>query len=185
MQDEDELLDLVDADDSVIGTIARSQKASLKTRGFLRASEMFVQNSSGQLWVPRRQKHKTIAPGGLDYSASGHIGAGESYAEGLAREVEEELNLKINPKCLRFIHKFPPTGAEKMFFRSVYVYHSDNVPRFNPEDFSEYYWLTPQELLSKLEGGEPAKRSLQETVRYLIDYPAAAGESFGQVAGKK
>ena len=170
----DELLDLVNEHDVVIGTVPRGQKPSSDQPVFLRAAELFIQNSRGQLWVPRRQKHKQIAPGGLDYSASGHIGAGESYTEGLNREAKEELNLQIDPKQLKFILKFPPTGAEKLFFRSVYLYYSDDVPRFNPEDFSEYYWLTPQELLSKLENGEPAKRSLQETVRYLIDHPVGS-----------
>ena len=172
MAEEDELLDLVDANDNVVGSVMRSQKPASSQPVFLRAAEMFIQNGRGQLWVPRRQKHKTIAPGGLDFSASGHVGAGESYEDGLKREVKEELNLDIDPKKLKFVHKFPPTGAEKLFFRSVYLYYSDEVPQFNPDDFSEYYWLTPQELLSKLQAGEPAKRSLQETVSYLIGHPA-------------
>lgn len=168
--DDDELLDLVDSRDRVIGTILRSRKHDLEPQQFLRAAELFIQNRHGQLWVPRRQKHKTIAPGGLDFSASGHVAAGESYLKALEREVKEELNLEINHEQLKLIHKFPPTGAERLFFRSVYLYTTDETPSYNPQDFSSYEWLRPEELLKLLRNGEPAKRSLLETVAYIIEH---------------
>lgn len=171
MAKEDELLDLVDKNDQVIGTIMRSQSMLVhrEGKGYLRAAELFIRDKEGKLWIPRRSMKKSIAPGGLDYSASGHVALGESYEEALRREVKEELNLDIKPELLRLIHKFPPIGDEPKFFRAVYIYESDEAPNFNREDFTEYYWLTPQELLAKLEAGEPAKRSLKETVKYLVE----------------
>ena len=171
MESDDELLDLVDQNDQVIGTILRSQKPGLGRHGFLRAAELFIQNSHGELWVPRRSPHKSIAPGGFDFSASGHVGSGESYLEALKREVKEELNLNLDPQSLKLIYKFPPTGDEKLFFRAVYIYYSDEVPKFNRGDFSGYEWLAPKELLKRLVAGERAKRSLQETVTYLLKHP--------------
>lgn len=174
MGDADELLDLVDKNDKPIGTILRSQKAAKLKVGheFLRASEIFILNKNGHFWIPRRSANKRIAPGGLDYSASGHVSAGESYEKAVLREIEEELNLKIDSKSLNLLHKFPPTGDETLFFRAVYVYKTGEVPNYNPEDFSGYEWLTPKELLKRLENGEPAKRSLKETIEWLIKHEA-------------
>ncbi|MEX1995157.1 MAG: NUDIX domain-containing protein [Candidatus Saccharimonadales bacterium] len=165
--DDDELLDLVDSNDHVVGSVMRSVTSN-PHEGYLRASELFIQNDKGQLWIPRRHPAKRIAPSGLDYSMGGHVGHGETYMEALIRETKEELNLELKPDRLSLIKKFGPTG-ELRYFRSVYLYKSNQAPNYNPDDFTEFYWLTPQELMHKLEAGEPAKLSLLETAQYLVD----------------
>lgn len=172
MHNDDELLDLVDENDRKIGTIWRSQTARLhkQNRGFLRAAEVLIQNSHGQLWIPRRTLHKRIAPGGLDYSMGCHVSAGETYMQATIRELDEELNLDIDPNSLKLLHKFPPIGHELAYIRSVYILKTDKTPNYNPEDFTGYEWLTPQELLKRLKNGEPAKRSLLPTIEYLISH---------------
>lgn len=170
MTDEEELLDLVDANDQVIGKILRKDTADSKHEGYLRAAELLIVNDKGQLWIPRRQMHKRLAPGGLDYSAAGHVASGDDYAETLKREVQEELNLELDESKLEFLHKFSPRPDLPPYFRTVYLYRSNEVPNFNHDDFSEYYWMTSQELLDKLESGEPAKQSLKETIKYLIGH---------------
>lgn len=165
---EDELLDLVNDEDQVVGTISRSDyDRMLKDKlGYLRAVEVFIKNDKGQLWIPRRTLNKRIAPGGLDYSMGGHTGAGESYIEAALREIQEELNLDLKEEDLIFLKKFPPSATP--YFRSLYIYRSNEVPAYNPADFSEYSWMTPEELKAKLDAGEPAKLSLPETVDYLL-----------------
>lgn len=66
----DELLDLVDVNDSVIGQIWRSKSDRLANsqEGYIRAATALIQNSKGELWIPRRTKDKRIAPLGLDSS---------------------------------------------------------------------------------------------------------------------
>jgi isopentenyldiphosphate isomerase len=162
-------LDLVDENDQVIGTIHRGDTVDSKHKGYLRASELLIINDNGQLWIPRRQMHKRLAPGGLDYSAAGHVASGDDYAETLKREVEEELNLKLDKSKLEFLHKFKPRPDLPPYFRAVYLYRSNEIPKYNSDDFSEYYWMEPKELLDKLDAGEPAKQSLKETIEYLIE----------------
>jgi isopentenyldiphosphate isomerase len=77
--DDSELLDLVDKDDKVIDTILRGDTVGSKHKGYLRAAELLIINDKGQLWIPRRQLHKKLAPGGLDYSAAGHVASGDDY----------------------------------------------------------------------------------------------------------
>lgn len=82
-----ELFDLVDKDDSVIGT---TNKPEAHSKGLLRrVAAVYVFNEKGQLYV---QVHKKS--GGLyDHSVGGHISQGESYEDGASREALEELGI--------------------------------------------------------------------------------------------
>jgi 8-oxo-dGTP pyrophosphatase MutT (NUDIX family) len=123
-------------------------------------------NSQGHLWVPTRTAHKTIAPNGLDYSAGGHVSAGDGYDFTAIKETEEELNFTPDPKKLEYISTFPPGSAP--YFRAVYLYRSDETPNYNPDDYVSAEWMTPQDLLAKLATGVPAKDSIKETVESLL-----------------
>jgi isopentenyl-diphosphate delta-isomerase len=170
MEDENELLDLIDENDKVIGTVRRTEyyKEPVKPKGYLRSVELFIRNNKGQLWIPRRTAQKKVAPNGLDYSCGGHVTSGEDYVTALVREIKEELNMGISPNDLHFIKKFHPSTGYP-WFRCLYLYESNEVPKYNREDFSEYYWLTPQQLLTKLKSGEPAKVSMLSAVREVLD----------------
>ncbi|MDB5181418.1 MAG: putative hydrolase [Candidatus Saccharibacteria bacterium] len=164
---EDELLDLVNNKDEVIGTILRSsyEKMVAEKLGYIRAVEMFIQNDEGKLWIPTRTAHKKIAPNGLDYSMGGHVSSSESYVESALREIQEELNLDLQEDDLEFIKKFAPTNLP--YFRCLYVYHSNEAPAYNPDDYVSAAWLTPQEIIASIDSGTPAKSSLRETVLAL------------------
>jgi isopentenyl-diphosphate delta-isomerase len=164
MSEAEEILDLVNDQDEIIGTIPRSEASRLvpENLGFIRAVDMFIQNDDGKLWIPTRTAHKTIAPDGLDYSMGGHVDSGETYDQTVYREAEEELNIKLDPGKLELVKKFPP--AETPYFRAVYLYHTNETPDFNPDDFVSAEWLAPQELVQRLDSGVLAKSSIRETV---------------------
>jgi hypothetical protein len=65
------------------------------------------------------------------------------------------------------VKKFPP--ASTAYFRAVYIYKTDETPDYNPDDFQSAEWLTPVELLAKLDAGVPAKSSIRETITELFD----------------
>src|SRR5690348_386655 len=161
MTESEEILDLVNDRDEVIGTIARSDYDRMVEQklGYIRAIDMFIQNDDGQLWIPRRTAHKKIAPNGFDYSTGGHVDSGETYLQAALREIREELNLALTESDLTFIKKYSP--GDIAYFRELYVYRSNETPDFNPDDFTEAFWLSPDELLTKLDAGEPAKRTLR------------------------
>lgn len=167
MQDEDEVLDVVNQNDQVTGTIRRSDLNQLKN-GYVRAAELLIQNDKGELWIPRRTIQKRIAPGGLDFSGAGHVASGDDYQETLYREVKEELNLDIDKSKLKFLKKFTPQPHLPPYFRAVYMYYDNSTPNYNREDFSEYLWIKPRDLLAKLRAGESAKQSLTETIEYIV-----------------
>lgn len=165
---EDELLDLVNENDEIIGTIHRSEYDRMVNEklGYIRAVELFIVNDKGELWIPKRTAHKKIAPNGLDYSMGGHVSSCETYLQSALREIQEELNLTLQESDLQFIRKFSPD--ELPYFRVLYLYHSNEAPRYNPDDFVSASWLTPRQVIEQLDSGIPAKVSLRPTVNALL-----------------
>ena len=151
---DDELLDLVDKNDNVIGTIWRSKSNSLSETkaGFIRAATALIQNDKGDLWIPRRTADKRIAPNGLDSSMQEHIGSGESYLEATIRGFKEELNLDVVEDQLEYIGTVSPDD-ELYYFVALYILKSNDVPEYNPKDFVGYEWIKPDELIKRLENG--------------------------------
>lgn len=167
----DELLDLVDDQDIVVGSVTRDEVArqGLSLPGFARGANLFIVNDKGELWVPRRSPHKVIAPNGLDYSAGEHVKAGETYATAMVRGMQEELNLTVTEDDIEFMGKINNAPQGVPYFNSIYLYRTNEVPDYNKEDFVSYEWLTPTALRARLLAGEPAKRDMIAALEYVQD----------------
>lgn len=167
----EEYLDLVDANDQKIGTIGRSQLSELKDGGgkYVRASYAFIQNSKGELWIPRRTANKRIAPNGLDMAMAEHMGIDEIYLVAAIRGFQEELNLSIQSSDLRLVGVLSPLPGLP-YFGAYYLYQTDEEPSYNIEDFSEAHWMTPEEVLNRIENGEVAKLCLKPGIELLKIY---------------
>ncbi|MBC7546766.1 NUDIX domain-containing protein [Candidatus Saccharibacteria bacterium] len=165
---EDELLDLVNNNDEIIGSVWRSKYNEIieKKLGNIRAVEMLIQNDEGQLWIPKRTAEKRIAPNGLDYSMGGHVSSGETYIQSALREIKEELNLNLSHDDLIFVKKFSPSDLP--YFRVLYIYKSNTAPSYNPNDFVSAEWLLPSELIARLDSGVFAKTNMRETISALL-----------------
>jgi isopentenyl-diphosphate delta-isomerase len=164
---EDELLDLVDQNDQVIEQMWRSEVYAKKLSNF-RAVNAFLINSKGQLWIPRRIKEKRLFPLCLDASVSGHVSAGESYEDALAREVMEELRIDIATTAYKHIGSLNPHQNGTSAFMRVYTITTDVVPDYSPDDYFEYFWLTPQEVLNRIAAGDTSKDDLPRIIRHLF-----------------
>jgi isopentenyldiphosphate isomerase len=167
---DDELLDIVNRSDEVIGTINRMDYATLikEDLGYIRAADLFILNGKGEMYVPTRTAGKTIAPNGYDYSVGGHVGAGEDYLSTIIREAEEELNLAITPENVELVDKTILDDIK--YIRYLYLYRSDDTPEFNPHDFVKAEWMSPEELVKEIDGGHLAKSSLKSATAILRNY---------------
>ncbi|HET7320772.1 MAG TPA: NUDIX domain-containing protein [Candidatus Saccharimonadales bacterium] len=173
--EQEEILDIVDANDSVIGQIPRTEYYRTDTKpGYVRAVNLFLINSSGKIWVPRRAASQKIKPNALDFSAGGHVSAGETYELSMLREAEEELGIKINPDELRNLGRLVPEDSpgRHYYFCECFAYYSDEAPHYTEQEFSGHEWLLPEELLAKIESGEDAKESIKDALKLLMDYQA-------------
>lgn len=170
MNDDQELLDVVDENDEIIGTIIRSDMMQLQqTPGrYLRAIDVFIQRSNGDIYLPRRALHKKIAPGGLDASASGHIPSGETYEQACIREIYEETGLSVTMDDLILIGTIRPSRI-LFYFRKVYVLRTDQAPRLSSEH-TEAVWIAPQNLADTVYNDIPTKQTLDDDIPLLVHY---------------
>lgn len=163
----DEMLDLVSSDDIIIDKLPRSEVYAQKLSNF-RVVNAFVINDQGQLWIPRRTQTKRIFPLCLDTSMGGHVESGETYQQAFERELFEELGLDANNSTYKMIGKLNPHDHGTSAFMQVYLIYRNQVDTYNTQDFCEYFWLTPQECINKLNNGDMSKGDLPKIIQHLF-----------------
>lgn len=123
MQSPDEIFDVCDADDRVIG---QARRADVHARKLLhRAVHVWVFRSDGQLVTQRRSATKDEYPLALTSSASGHLDTGEDYLTAAVRELGEELGLR--GVTLKFAVKLPASPATANEHTVLYTTTSDAI----------------------------------------------------------
>jgi 16S rRNA (adenine1518-N6/adenine1519-N6)-dimethyltransferase len=90
--DPDEVFDLVDLDDRVIGDVRRGD-AHRDPSLIHRSVQVVVFTSDRRVLLQRRAATKDLFPGYLCASASGHVRAGDDYDQTAQRELIEELGV--------------------------------------------------------------------------------------------
>ncbi len=162
----EEILDVVDDHDQVIGQMERTALRAQGGHNF-RVINALIVNSLGQIWIPRRTADKAYAPNALDLSVGGHVMAGETYDECFARETLEETGLDVSTLPHRILGYLTPPKDGVNAFMYVYEILADDVPNFNPSDFSEFFWLTPQAILDRLAQGDIGKGDLPIIIKHF------------------
>jgi len=159
----DELLDLVDHDDRVIGQKLRSEVHAKKLINYRLVGGMVV-NRKRELWIPRRTMHKQLLPGYLATSMGGHVAAGETYSIAFERELEEELYLKLAELSYKPLGLLTPHQHGINAFTMMYEILLDEVVTYNKNDFSEGFWLTPQQFFDRVKNGEKSGTILKRVI---------------------
>ena len=89
---DDELVDLVDEHDRVLGTVTRSEMR--RSEAWHRAVYVMVLDRAGRVLLQQRSFTKDLAPGAWDIGAGGVVSAGETYDDAARRELAEELGVR-------------------------------------------------------------------------------------------
>lgn len=137
-----ELVDLVDADDVVVGTITRAEMRATSARH--RAVYVLVQRSDGAVLIGQRSFTKDFAPGAWDIGAGGVVAAGENYDEAAGRELAEELGVTGVPLEPLGPVRFESPGL-RMVGRAYRVRH-DGPFTFDDGEVLRTEWVTVAEL---------------------------------------
>lgn len=144
-QSPDEVFDVVDAADRVIG---QERRGEIHRRGLLhRAVHIFWLRPDGQLCLQRRSFAKDNCPGQLSSSCAGHVDAGEAYLTAAVRELGEELGVHVAPAELAEIDYAPQhEDLGREFVRSYLLRRP--AERCFPAAFEvdAVLWRTPAEL---------------------------------------
>jgi isopentenyldiphosphate isomerase len=87
----EEMVDLVDEEDHVIG---RAPRREVRARNLLhREVAAIVRGPGGEVYVHRRTDTKDVFPGMYDMFVAGVVTSGESYEDAIRRELAEELGI--------------------------------------------------------------------------------------------
>lgn len=165
-----EVIDLVSDDDLiVIGSIDRGRLYEERRSNF-RVINVLIVNDNNQIWVPRRHASKKLFPGALDASIGGHVKSGESYFDAFIRESLEETNIDPRNVPFKFLMKLTPQKNDVSAFMHLYLIHYNQEVLYNPSDFQAHYWLSPQEILKRVENGDSAKSDLTKIIKEYIFY---------------
>lgn len=149
---QDEILDIVNEHDQVIGTINRADPASYQV-GNLRIVLAFLVDPEGKIGLLKRTAHKTTDP--LSWAlVGGCVQSGEDYDAAILREVAEEVNLSPNDYQIRLTGYYPPSIGWVNengigYYKKIYqIEVKNNDVRYNPDDFCEIVWKAPYEFLA-------------------------------------
>lgn len=164
----EELLDIVDHNDQVIGQKYRSEVYAQNLSNF-RVINAFLINDNKEIWIPRRSPHKKLFPLCLDASVGGHVAAGETYDQAFARELQEELNLDLSQTFHRLLAKLTPHQHGISAFMHFYLIFTNQTPAYNTDDFVSSAWYPISELQKLVAAGEPMKGDLPVLINVLKD----------------
>src|SRR4051812_31209410 len=124
-----ELVDVIDDEGRTIGVVTRRE---MRQRGLLhRCTYVLVFNRAGDLFVHLRTPIKDVYPSHWDVAVGGVVTAGETYDQGVVRELQEELGIEAEAEEL-----FPFRYADENSALHAVVYRvvHEGPFRLQPEE---------------------------------------------------
>lgn len=138
----DELVDVVDADDRVIG---RATRREVRAGNLLhRACYIVVLDDAGRVFVHLRTPTKDVFPSHYDAVVGGVLAAGESYEEGARREVREEIG--ATAEHLRQVGFLRYEDAGNRVQGAIFECRTSGPLRLQPEEVACGEWLEATEV---------------------------------------
>lgn len=173
----DEIFDLVDLDDRVIGRVRRGD-AHRNPALIHRSVQVLVFASDERLVLQRRSATKDLFPNYFCASASGHLASGEDYAAAAERELSEELGIAAP---LTYLGKVLIRSEPETEMTALYVARSDGPYHFHPTESAGGRLFPMDEVLDGMARGTlpmtPALRAALDELMRLT------GESVGGLSG--
>lgn len=150
MSDLDEILEIVDEDNNVIGSAPRLE---CYQKGLLhRAVNVFVYNSKGEVFLQKRSAEKFGYPLYWDLSCSEHVKPGESFIAAAKRGLMEELGINVEVEEIIPIHRIDNTDESKnekymdselmVTFKAIF----DGEFKFDPSEVAEGRFFDTEKL---------------------------------------
>ncbi|MEW2397712.1 NUDIX domain-containing protein [Streptomyces sp. NPDC046862] len=144
----DEILDIVDENDRVIGQSPRGEAYARGLRH--RCAFIHVRDAEGRIFVHRRTPTKLVFPSLYDMWVGGVVGAGESYDDAALREAEEELGVSGLPRPAHLFKFLYDDGAGQTWWSAVYEVRCDLPVNPQVEEVAWHGFLPEDELERRL-----------------------------------
>ncbi|MFF9015608.1 NUDIX hydrolase [Streptomyces sp. NPDC014870] len=149
MNPAEEILDVVDEHDEVVGQAPRTE---VYARGLIhRCTFIQVRDAQDRVFVHRRTPGKLVYPSMYDMFVGGVVGAGESYDDAALREAEEELGVSGLPRpepLFRFL--YDSGGVAGKWWSAVYRVRCELPVDPQVEEVAWHAFLPEAEVVARL-----------------------------------
>jgi isopentenyldiphosphate isomerase len=168
----DELFDLVDSNDKVIGQVRRGD-AHGNPSLIHRSVQILIFDDTGRVLLQLRSRGKDLYPGVYCASASGHVACGDDYTTTAERELREELGISAP---LHFIERQIITSPYETEMTALYAAHGNGPFDFHPHEVAGGRFFTLAEIAGlRARGGLVLTPSLEAALA-TVDRLAQNGE---------
>nr|WP_234434129.1 NUDIX domain-containing protein [Streptomyces sp. NRRL F-5126] len=141
----DELVERVDGRDRVLGVVSRRE--AIREGWLHRVAVTLCRDESGRVLVHRRSEQVPRFPGLHEVVVGGAANVGESYEEAAARELAEELGIRVLP---RLLFTFVNRSGLSPHWLGVHEAVLPDAVIPDPDEVAWHGWLTEPELRSAL-----------------------------------
>lgn len=167
----DEMLDVVDENDKIIGKAFKSEchKKGLKHRGVA----IIVENRNHEILIQKRSSNKKEDPNKLCISASGHVAKGEDYLEAAKRELKEELGIAADLKLIGTFSLFnsnPKKSIEDINVK-LFLCQCDKKLNFQDKEVDKAKFFSKQEIKKMIsENPEKFNQASIDEFKYFFEH---------------
>lgn len=142
------VVELVDEDDNIIGTI---EKEEAHRQGLLhRVAAIYLTNKQGEILVQVRDD------GRIEHSASGHVEISETYLDAAKRELEEELGVtNVDLREIGACKSKNEKGVRRHYYR-VYEVEANPV-KLQQKEVQAVIWKDPLEVWKEMQVNDSRK----------------------------
>ena len=135
------MVELIDEDDNVIGTI---EKEEAHKKGLLHRVAAVFLTSAASILVQYREDER------MDHSAAGHVEIGETYKEAAIRELEEELGVSgVELKEVGSCKSKNEVGVRPHYYK-VFEVEAEPV-KLKHDEVQKVVWRKPLEVWKEMQ----------------------------------
>ena len=104
---------------------------------------IWVFNKNGAILCTRRAAHVSGNPGKWQTYVGGHVKAGDNFYETVARELFEEIGLRVSGNDLKLVEKGKRRDVMHVYESYALVFNQDlSIINFSDGEVSEARWLS-------------------------------------------
>ena len=158
-----EIFDLVDDEDRVIGRAGRDEVHGNPAL-LHRVVHILVFDGRGRIYLQKRSEDKDVQPGRWDTSVGGHVDAGEERESAVLRELAEELGIPgrgipgrdipsrditgsgASPPHLVYLHKYRHGNEYESELVTTWITRWDGPFHLQESEISEGRFWDPEEI---------------------------------------
>ncbi|MEU0947766.1 NUDIX domain-containing protein [Streptomyces canus] len=160
----DELVERVDDQGRALGVVV-SRRQAVREGWLHRVAVTVCRDERGRVLVHRRSEQLSRFPGAHEVMVGGAVKVGESFEQAAARELTEELGIRVLP---RFLFTFLNRSGLSPHWLGVHeAVMPDAAMAPDPDEVAWHGWLTERELRSALSEWRFTPDSHEAFNRYL------------------